>query len=161
MIVLTIAVAAVVVSGSFLFFKKNDQVKNSAMSQPIASTKTYMSQIYDINFNYPVNWTVYEDAAQLDIQPPSPAQRSNYFTLEILDGNKTLKDYIATRNLKKAAFTIDGKEVYMDIDNNTDTAGTMLYFLFTHRGKVYQLYLFETLYNMPEIKAMIASLRLN
>lgn len=125
--------------------------------------KTYTSNIYALSFEYPENWTVNEDITRIDVQPPPPAQWSNYFTLETLNSkilpNNSFEEYITTRDLTKANFTIDGKEVYTK--NDTSDAGTMMYFLFSHQNKVYELHLFETWYDMPEVQTMITSLKLN
>lgn len=181
-IVLTTAITAVVIGGGFFLWqnqateteeprtvKDNPQIEENITrksqqpaSEVTRTTKSYTSKSYAVSFEYPDDWTVNEDLAQLDVQPPLPAQLSNYFTLEILGGNfapnKTLKDFIVARNLKKANFTIDGQNVYTE--SNTDASGTMLYFLFSHQDKVYQLHLFKTWYDMPEVQAMIASLQL-
>ncbi|PIR55109.1 hypothetical protein COU74_02920 [Candidatus Peregrinibacteria bacterium CG10_big_fil_rev_8_21_14_0_10_36_19] len=181
-IILTVVLTTIVGGGFFLWQSQNtnteepavieennetkivvNEVKEPEAPQASKATKTYTSEVYALSFEYPDDWTVYEDVAQLDVQPPQPAQWSNYFTLEILDSkfspNKSLEDYISARDLKKTDFTIDGQNVYTE--SNTGAAGTMLYFLFSHQDKVYQLHLFETWYDMSEVQAMIASLQLN
>lgn len=129
-----------------------DHPKTISDIESSTTKKTYTSPIYNLTLEHPDNWKLYEDETVLDIQPSDTF--SNYFSLELLDGEfsqlKTLEDYIAARNLVKADFTIGGEDVYTEKD-------TLSYFLFSHSGKVYQI--FTYFYELPEVQEIMKSVR--
>ncbi|MEK7103212.1 MAG: hypothetical protein AAB870_02600 [Patescibacteria group bacterium] len=130
--------------------------------QETINTKTHTSEQYSVSFEYPENWIVYEDAAQLDIQPPQ-GQPSNYFTLDTegeFSPYKTLEELVSAKNLTKADLTIDGQDVYTN-DTASLSDSEMLYFYFSHDNKIYNLHLLKGSFEMPEVQAMVDSVDLN
>ena len=175
--ILSILTLAILTGCSNIETTENNDVgvpesETSATIESSTTKKTYTSDKFSLSFDYPDNWTVYEDEMQIDVQPPQPAVWSNYFTVETLDSSyspyKTLEDFRKAMkekspDLKETVLIIDGKTAYLEDPNPLMLVVNwlLLYLRFSHNNKVYSIHFFREWYEMPEVQEMIKSLRFN